>query len=237
MPRSPILVSTKSAERARPYLEALRAGGASGEELRVVTPDTAPQAAETLAADAAGLLLCGGDDVDPGRYNEEQLAGAGVQLDARRDALEWALLEHARSARVPTFAVCRGLQVANVFLGGSLWQDLRLQRGTAVDHDQRQPRDLLAHELEVLPGAHPLAEQLGPAALRVNSRHHQGVRRLAPDLVALARSADGLVEAAALPADSAWWLFAVQWHPENLLALPAQRALWHAFVTAGSAVR
>jgi putative glutamine amidotransferase len=231
------LVSARSEERAPPYLEALRAGGAAGEELRVVTPDTAPQAAETLAADAAGLLLCGGDDVEPRRYGEEPLPGAGVESSPDRDAVEWALLAGARAARVPTFAVCRGLQVVNVFLGGSLWQDLSLQVGTALDHDQREPRDLLAHDLEILPSGHALVELFGPAALRVNSRHHQGVRRLAPDLVALARSADGLVEAAALPADSAWWLFAVQWHPENLLALPAQRALWHAFVTAGSAVR
>lgn len=228
------LVSTQSEERARPYLEALRAGGASGEELRVITPDTAPEAAETLAADAAGLLLCGGDDVEPRRYGEEPLPGAGVESSPDRDAVEWALLEGARSARVPTLAVCRGLQVANVFLGGSLWQDLRLQTGTAVDHDQRQPRDLLAHDLEIVPSGHPLVELFGQTPLPVNSRHHQGIRRLAPALVPIARSSDGLVEAAALPADSPWWLFGVQWHPENLLALPAQRALWSALVTAGS---
>ncbi len=220
-----------------------------------------------LAAGAAGLVLCGGDDVEPRRYGEEPLPGAGVEAVPERDALEWELLAAARARRLPVWAICRGFQVLNVFLGGSLWQDLQLQRPSAVAHDPGPPNDRLAHSVRVLAPETPLGERLaasgasggggaggadgaadaggtGGALPRVNSRHHQGIKRLGDGLVAVAAAEDGLIEAAVLgdgaggggmPLDGSaggWWVRGVEWHPENLLALPEQLALWSDFAAA-----
>ncbi len=269
-----VLVSAATAAKAAPYVAALTVAGVPGESIRVVTPaGTAPDVAE-LAAGAAGLLLCGGADVDPRRYGEEPLPGAGVEPVPERDALEWELLAAARDRRLPVWAICRGFQVLNVFFGGSLWQDLPLQRQAtsaetgdspssavvaAVVHDPDGPPDLLIHAVRVLAPEAPIGERLAAAgpAPRVNSRHHQGVRRLGDGLLAVAASEDGLIEAAVLAGGfsggrgaggaaggnrghgdagavgaNGWWVRGVEWHPENLLALPEQLALWHDFAAA-----
>jgi putative glutamine amidotransferase len=204
----------------------------------------AAEDAGELLAGASGLVLCGGDDVDPSRYGEAPLPGAGLDLAPRRDALEWRLLEAARARRLPVWGICRGFQVINVFFGGSLWQDLPLQRPAPVAHDPGPPQDRLAHSLHLLAPDAPLGERLagaGPAP-RVNSRHHQGIKRLGAGLLAVAAAPDGLIEAAVLTAGGAaeggdeaprsWWVRGVEWHPENLLALPEQLALWQDFATA-----
>jgi putative glutamine amidotransferase len=224
-----VLVSCSLAERAVPYLEALAAVGVSGEAVRVITPATVAAAdAAELAAGAAGLLLCGGPDLEPHHYGEAALPDAKLELLPARDALELALLAGARQARTPLFAVCRGLQMVNAFLGGTLWQDLGLQRPGPVDHSIAEPRDLLAHAVEVT-AAGELAGLLAqePPTL-VNSRHHQAIKRLAPGLETVATAPDGIVEAIA-GGDPGWWLWGVQWHPENLVALPLQRTLFARF--------
>ena len=274
-----VLVSATTAVKAAPYVAALVAAGVPSESIRVVasaemfatgaadaTPGTgttaaaAAAAAADLTAGAAGLVLCGGADVDPRRYGEEPLPGAGVEVLPERDALEWELLAAARERRLPVWAVCRGFQVLNVFFGGSLWQDLPLQRPTAVVHDPDEaPHEQLVHGLRILAPEAPVGERLAAAgtAPRVNSRHHQGVKRLGEGLLAVAAAEDGLIEAAVLgggpggasPAGAAgtagagaadgdgWWVRGVEWHPENLLALPEQLALWHDFAAALAARR
>jgi putative glutamine amidotransferase len=268
-----VLVSAASAGRAVPYVEALKAGGVLPEAIRVVCAETAPGAARDIAAavkewigGAGGLVLCGGADIEPRRYGEEPLAGAGLELAPARDALEWELLAAARERRLPVWGVCRGFQMLNVFLGGSLWQDLPTQRPGTVPHDLGSPPDLLAHEVCILEPQTPLGKRLAKAGTRplVNSRHHQGVKRLAPGLLAVAAAPDGLVEAftltgapgvtaggagtagtagtaeitatttrdAAAPDDDSWWLRGVEWHPENLLELAEQAALWRDFAAA-----
>ena len=217
--------------------------GASGSPTASVPGVISKEELEELAADAAGLVLCGGDDVDPRRYGEEPLAGAGVEVAPRRDELELALLDAARARRLPVWGICRGFQVINVFFGGSLWQDLPLQRpgAPAVEHDLGSPPDRLAHTVRVLAPDAPLGERLAAAgpAPRVNSRHHQGVRRLGAGLLAVAAAADGLIEAAVWTDGAGggggaggWWVRGVEWHPENLLALPEQLALWRDFAAA-----
>jgi len=230
----------------------------------IVGPSTLAADVAELTAGAAGLMLCGGGDVDPRRYGEEPLPGAGVEPLPERDALEWELLSAARDRRLPVWAICRGFQVLNVFFGGSLWQDLPLQRqatsaetggspssgaAAAVVHDPDGPPDLLIHAVRVLAPEAPIGERLaatGPAP-QVNSRHHQGVRRLGEGLLAVAAAEDGLIEAAVLAggfgggrgaegaegvSGDGWWVRGVEWHPENLLALPEQLALWHDFAAA-----
>ena len=225
-----ILVSTASEEKAQPYVEALLAVGVPEERLLVVTPADV-EAAGALASEAAGLVLCGGADVDPQRYGETMLAGAGVEVVPERDALEWALLGAAREGHLPVWGVCRGFQVLNVYLGGTLWQDLPIQHPTSVNHDVSETPETLAHTVKVVvPGA-PIGERLAREVPRVNSRHHQAVKRVAEGFHPVALSPDGLVEAAFLDRRD-WWVRGVQWHPENLVFLPQQRALWADFVRA-----
>lgn len=222
-----VLVATSTDERAAPYLDALTAAGFPEEALQVVTPFTErPDATEAVA-----LVLCGGVDVDPARYGEAIRPDAGVELAPERDEMEWALLDLARERRLPVWGVCRGIQVLNVYLGGSLWQDLPTQAPSPIDHSQSETPDTLAHPVEVIAPDAPLGERLTPGLPQVNSRHHQAIRRLADGLVPVALSLDGLVEAAVLDRDG-WWVRGVQWHPENLIALPEQRSLWIDFLRA-----
>ncbi len=226
-----IVLSTAAGEKAGPYREALLGLGVAAERLQVVRP-TNTSSSDVALSGAAGLVLCGGADVDPRRYGETAIADAGVHVQPERDELEWDLLAGARERQLPVLGICRGVQVMNAFLGGTLWQDLPLQIGTAVEHSRPRPLDALPHSVEVAGDGPPVARRLGAGTLPVNSRHHQGIRALARGLVALARSADGLVEACALPPGDGWWLAGVQWHPENLLHDPRQRGLFLEFLEA-----
>jgi putative glutamine amidotransferase len=230
--RDLIVVSTGSDEYAVPYLEALQTAGFAAESIHVVTPDRRSEV-PALAARTAGLVLCGGLDVDPARYGEEILPDADVELFPERDEMEWSLLTAARTAGTPVWCVCRGLQVLNVFLGGSLYQDLPTQHPSAVEHSLVLPKDAIAHTVRILDPARSegLGALLSREIPRVNSRHHQAIKRLADGLVSVAESPDGLIEAVELEA-SAWWVRGVQWHPENLIALAQQRALWEDFARA-----
>lgn len=236
--RDLIVVSTGSDEYAAPYVESLKVAGLPAGSLHVITPERRDELPE-LAGRMAGLVLCGGLDVHPERYGEEILPDAQVELFPERDAVEWSLLAAARDARVPVWAVCRGLQVVNVFLGGSLWQDLPTQHPSAVEHSINVPKDAIAHTVLVADPGTGLGDVLSRETPRVNSRHHQAIKRLAPDLVPVASSPDGLIEAVELTGDAGahpehagWWLRAVQWHPENLIAQAQQRTLWEDFARA-----
>jgi putative glutamine amidotransferase len=228
-----VLVSCTLEERAAPYVEALKLVGVEADTIRIVSPDrVAPQDAAALAAGAAGLLLCGGPDLEPHHYGETPHPHANLGLMPERDAVELELLAGARDARTPMFGVCRGLQMVNAYLGGTLWQDLKLMWPNAVLHDLSFPRDALIHPVTVEPGltgqAAELGEVLSSEPSLVNSRHHQAIKALAPDLAAVAEAPDGIVEAVA-GTDPDWWLWAVQWHPENLVSLASQRRLFERF--------
>jgi putative glutamine amidotransferase len=228
--RDLIVLSTGSDEYAAPYIESLKAAGLPTESLCVVTPERQSELPE-IAARAAGLVLCGGLDVHPERYGEEILPDAGVELFPERDEVEWTLLAAAREARVPVWGVCRGIQVLNVFLGGSLWQDLPTQHPSAVEHSVTQPKDALVHTVRVVGNGAGLADVLTRETPRVNSRHHQAIKRLGNGLVPVAESPDGVIEAVELDAslEMGWWVRAVQWHPENLITHAQQLALWDDF--------
>jgi len=220
-----ILVPMSKKERGRgdesPYLQALLAGGARPDELAPLAPG------EALPAAFDGLLLTGGADVDPGRYGEANRASSS---DIERDAMDFALIEQALQAQIPVFAICRGMQVLNVALGGSLYQDLLDDEATARSH--RAPeRAALVHEIEVV-SPHARLHALIPSPCPVNSLHHQAVRNPAPRLEVTARSSgDGIVEG--LEPDFPYpWLLAVQWHPEELRHDPVQRRLFETFVNA-----
>jgi putative glutamine amidotransferase len=194
-----------------------------------------PELLENLLARLDGILFTGGGDIDPAFYGAAPHPRVG-DVDLDRDGVELYLLEKAVSQEVPFLGICRGLQLINVGLGGTLYTDITAQRAGALRHDYYPdyPRDYLAHTVDVRTDSR-LTGILGNSPVEVNSLHHQGIDRLAPDLVQVASAPDGIVEAVELP-DHPFGL-AVQWHPEWLGAHAPMRALFEAFVQAAESRR
>jgi len=185
-----------------------------------------------------GLLLAGGVDLDPACFGEERHPRLG-RTDRPRDVVELALAKWAIADGKPVLGLCRGHQVLNVALGGTLWQDIAAQVPQAIKHDYFPTagyrRDLLAHEVSVTPGSR-LHEAFAAPAIAVNSMHHQAVKQLAPALRASAHSSDGLVEA--VESGDEHFLVGVQWHPEVFEHSDAgTRRLFRAFVEAAARPR
>ena len=194
------------------YIEAVKAAGG----IPVLIPLTLSD--EDLLAVFArvdGLILPGGGDVDPALYQESD-AGLSKRIDPNRDRVEILLARTAVTQNKPLLAICRGIQVMNVALGGTLWEDLNTQRFDGLRHDLHgiHPRDYLAHPVRIDPNSR-LAQSMGTTQPRVNSLHHQGVRDAAPEVVVTATAPDGLVEAIEAPGHP--FAIGVQWHPEMLV--------------------
>jgi len=194
-----------------PYRRAVAAAGAEPLDL---VPGTA------ALPDVDGLLLPGGWDVDPSFYGESRDQKVG-ETDPELDETELSLFRQARERAIPVLGICRGQQVINVAMGGSLVQHLE-------DHDARAiGRSHLAHTIEVDPSSE-LGRAAGEHRIRVNSLHHQAVKTLAPGLLQTARGDDGTVEG--VESDDGL-IVAVQCHPEELTSdLPWARALFERFV-------
>lgn len=188
-----------------------------------------------------GLVLTGGEDVDPSLYGTAPSPLLRT-TDRARDLFELAAFAAARARALPVLGICRGIQLINVGLGGTLYQDLAAERPGAITHDPDGPRDRRIHGVTLEPESRT-SHALGTTALQVNSLHHQGIRDLAPALRATGWADDGLVEAVELPADTdEGWLLAVQWHPEEMPAAGEARAtpepgLFRALVRAAQASR
>jgi putative glutamine amidotransferase len=199
----------------------------------VLPPVAGARAAEALLGGMDGLLLSGGSDLHPGYYGEEPLPELGVTVP-ERDAFEMALLEHALRRQIPILGICRGMQVLNVALGGTLYQDLPSQMDHMVllGHRQETPKWQPTHEVEV-DGGSKVAEILGTDELKVNSYHHQAIKELASGLVTVAYASDGVIEAVESGDLSKRWLIGVQWHAEAMRdAGPEHRNLFEAHVSA-----
>ncbi len=231
----PTRMGTRRTFLNEPYLVGIREAG--GLPL-LITPAHEGESLRAVYELLDGLLLTGGEDVEPTRYGETVTAPK-VEAVPERDALEFRLFEWALADGLPVFAICRGIQVLNVALGGSLYQDLPSGRAGEVRHDQMKaeppvPRPEPSHAVTVLPGSF-LGDLVGEGELRVNSMHHQGIKALAPPLFPVAYAPDGLIEAVEAndPAPPAF-LLGVQWHPEELLRAGdvASRRLFDAFVVA-----
>jgi putative glutamine amidotransferase len=188
--------------------------------------------AEKVAGRIDGLLLSGGSDLDPSYYGEEPVPELNPTIP-KRDAFEMALVEHALERGVPVFGICRGLQVLNVALGGTLYQDLPSQlHPDLIAHRQQVPKWQWTHEVEV-DGNSKVAGIMETDDIRVNSYHHQAIKDLSGDLVAVAHSSDGVIEAAESPNLSERWLVGVQWHAEAMRDIgPENRNLFRAHVVA-----
>ncbi len=183
-----------------------------------------------------GLVLTGGGDVDPTRFHETRHVTT-MEVSEARDALELGLVARAVRDDLPLFAICRGLQVLNVALGGNLHQDIADQTGSPIAHSQTEPRDEPTHDVKVLGEGTRLGAILGRLELRVNSMHHQAVKTLGRGLREVAWAPDGIVEAVELE-DPVRFLIGVQWHPEELAPRdPAARSLFEALIAEAQARR
>lgn len=173
-----------------------------------------PNEAHRLVDMVDGVLLSGGDDLDPSTYNTPNQGSRSYSKDV--DDFELAVVKAARAQDKPVLAICRGLQLLNVALGGTLAQDV-LVSGTAHEliDDNSDPVELNArrHVVQFEPDS-ILARLYNSSEAKVNTLHHQGLDQLASDLVVEGRSDDGLIEAARC--DGSWWALGVQWHPERM---------------------
>ena len=185
-------------------------------------PQLSAASLERLGGALHGLLLTGGGDVDPALFGESPHATL-YDVAPARDVLETAALAWALRRGLPVLAVCRGIQVLNVALGGSLYQDVGSDPGTQIPHSQTEPRDQPTHKVRVAPGSR-LAETLGTDEIEVNSMHHQAIKGLGRGLAAVAWAPDQIVEGAELD-DPSRFVLGVQWHPEELVghSEPARR--------------
>jgi putative glutamine amidotransferase len=162
-----------------------------------------------------GLLLTGGEDIEPSWYGAHPSPLLSPP-SRERDLFELALFAVARQRELPILGICRGIQLINVALGGTLFQDLPSERPGAVNHRPDGARNARSHRVR-LEGGSRAADALGDTNVTVNSSHHQAIKDLASDLIATGWTDDDLVEAAESPA-GAPWLLAVQWHPEEMHA-------------------
>jgi gamma-glutamyl-gamma-aminobutyrate hydrolase PuuD len=209
--------------------------GAGGEPVRLL-PDAGPALIDTLD----GIIFSGGEDVDPQRYGQAPHPDT-EPASPQRDGFELALVRAAFERGLPTLAICRGIQVANVAFGGSLHQHVPDAYGTLVPHqpqvDGKTFRGLIDEHHVTIEASSQLARLVG-TDLVTGSRHHQALDRIAPAFTVVARAGDGVVEALEAPQTSHFWL-GVQWHPESTVDLDggASAALFRALVAASAAVR
>ena len=230
------VIAIAPASRNDDYMESAQRAGAQPWLL-----DPAGDLPIDAVRNASGIMLLGGADIDPSRYGETPHPTFQAS-ESNRDEYETELIALAIEYDVPLLAVCRGIQILNVALGGTLIQDIPSQTSSVIRHalapgaDAQASKAVVAHEVSVTAGTR-LHAILGPqldarGMCGVNSRHHQAVKDLGRDLVVTAVAPDGIIEAIERPASS--FCVGVQWHPENFCREDAYNfaALFRAFVSA-----
>lgn len=212
------------------YLQAIEAAGGAPMLIHLTTND---EVLDRLYQQIDGLLLAGGEDIDPGSYGAPRHPKLG-DPDPLQDDVEIKLTQWALRDGKPVLAICRGIQLLNVALGGTLYQDIPSEIEGALNHNESTDREDMTHL------AHPivierdsrLAGLLGATEAMVNTLHHQALRNVAPALRVTARAPDGVVEA--VEAMSSGWVVGVQCHPEMMWngADPRWARVFQAFVEA-----
>jgi gamma-glutamyl-gamma-aminobutyrate hydrolase PuuD len=234
MKRPAVLVVTRRTQRRTRYIEYV--GEAHLElllelkTLPVIVPSTEgvlPFLAQ-YREKMSGLLLVEGEDIEPKRYDAEEANFRYVEkTHPMKDEIELRLLREALRKKLPILGICRGSQLINVVNGGTLFGDVQKEKRSKLKHIDNDHYDAYRHKIEVVDGT-PLAKWYGKRELRVNSYHHQGVRRLAKRFVPMAHAEDGLIEAYYDP--RAKFLVGLQFHPERMLKeYKGNRRVWEEF--------
>ena len=214
-----------------PYVDAVRHQGG----LPIMMPlGLTVEELRELYGHLDGLIISGGGDVDPKLYNSE-ITSAVQGMDRDRDRIEVSLTHWAVEDRKPLLAICRGIQLLNVAMGGTLWRDIATEVPTAAKHDHRDvARHKSVHPV-VVESESLLAQVLGKAETEVNSLHHQSCKDIAPGARAVASAPDGVVEGVEIVDHP--FAIGVQWHPEWMQDAPAQQGLFSALVSASRSGR
>mgnify|MGYP004514103553 CR=1 FL=1 len=215
----------------RSYMQALT--GAGGVPV-LLCPDMNSEQLESCVNRLDGLLLAGGNDLAPSLFHQAPLPALG-EVNPLRDQLELRLIAATVERRLPVLGICRGIQVMNVAMGGSLWQDLPSQNPSAFGHRQNCLGQYPSHQVEVVDGS-LLRQIVGQDRLAVNSFHHQAVKEAAAELSVCAYAPDGVIEAVEHP--SLPFFLGVQWHPERTVHTDdVSRAIFSAFVQAACQIK
>jgi putative glutamine amidotransferase len=211
------------------YLESIKRAGGEPFEL-----DYERDSPAEVVRRSNGVMLTGGGDINPSLYGEAP-HNTFQPSEPGRDEYEIALVKEAMQAALPLFAICRGMQVLNVALGGTLIQDIPSMVNGALNHSVPDPRYHIAHEVWVANGSllfQLMKEKLDGESCQVNSRHHQAVREVADGWEVSGTAPDGVIEAIEQP--GAVFRLAVQWHPENFFRTGEFRPLFEGFVEAAA---
>ena len=211
------------------YVRALTAAGCAPVLIPILDDDDRLRA---IYERLDGIVFPGGADIAPPEYGEEPIENLNV-VEGPRDRTELTLARWAFADDLPTLGICRGQQLLNVALGGTLYQDLRHQAVTTVEHSDAdgRARTALLHRVRLDPGSR-LAQLIDETSIEVNSLHHQAVKAVAPQLKVTGTSDDGVIES--LESDDRHFLIAVQWHPEEIDDLPWVQRLFAGFANAAA---
>lgn len=193
------------------YVDAVRGAGL----VPLIVPPLSESELAGVVEAVDGVVLTGGEDVDPAEFGEARHPKT-QEPHRERDRCEIALARIAREMRIPTLAICRGMQVINVALGGTLIQDIPSEHPSDIRHDRSADRRMRVHDVHVDADS-KLARAMGGSDITVNSSHHQAIDRVPAVLRVTARAPDGIIEGAEWTGDD-WWMLAVQWHPEELVS-------------------
>ena len=184
---------------------------------------------QRLVENFDGFLLTGGQDVSPKLYGEEILSECG-QINQQRDKMEQILIKQVIELDKPMLGICRGIQILNAVLGGTLYQDLPMQYSSEIDHHMTPPYDRVVHKV-ILNEETPLYSILNVKEIGVNSYHHQAIKDLSEKLEIAAVSEDGIIEGVYMPGKK--FVLATQWHPElSYLKDENSMKIFNAFVNA-----
>ena len=206
------------------YMQGLEEAGAVPLIINLTVSETA---LKQIAYFFDGFLFTGGHDVNPNLYGQEKTNYCGEICDTRDQMEAYIFREAVLSQNKPALGICRGIQLFNALLGGSLYQDIPTELPSTIKHTKGPPYDVPAHTVRLLHES-PLYKLTGKECLEVNSYHHQGINKIAKGLEIMAMADDGLVEAVYMPDRSYVW--AVQWHPEFSLKDEISRKIFSSFV-------
>jgi putative glutamine amidotransferase len=221
----------KTPERAYVNGAYIRAVQAAGGIPVLLTPHFTSEVQVALWPRLDGLVLTGGGDIEPSRFGEVGHPTVD-EVSPARDDLELGLTRRAVAEDVPLFAICRGIQVLNVALGGTLVQDIPSEWPNALTHAQSAPRHEATHAVKIMGEGTHLGRVLGALEVEVNSLHHQAIKQLGDGLREVAWAPDGIVEGVEMPGEGRF-VVGVQWHPEELVTHDqAARNLFDALVDA-----